>query len=77
MQKVEQDGSFTLPSDVLRRAAHVVIGASDGGDGVKREGALSFSVKDFQAQTANGVLALAEPIWSKLTVLLDLRQRQR
>jgi hypothetical protein len=64
VQKVEQDGRFTLTGDVLRRAARVVVGASDGEDSVKREGAVSFSAEDFQAQTANGVLALAEPVWS-------------
>src|SRR5262249_30240706 len=64
-QKVDQDGNFTLPADVLRRAAHIVVGASDDKDGVKREGALSFSAEDFQAQTANGVLALAEPVWAR------------
>ena len=63
-QKVDQDGNFTLPADVLRRAAHVVVGASDDKDGVKREGALRFSAEDFRAQTNNGVLALAEPVWS-------------
>jgi hypothetical protein len=63
-QKVDQDGNFTLPADVLRRAARVVVGASDDKDGVKREGALRFSTEDFRAQTNNGVLALAEPVWS-------------
>jgi hypothetical protein len=63
-QKVDQEGNFALPADVLRRAAHVVVGASDDKDGVKREGALRFSTEDFRAQTNNGVLALAEPVWS-------------
>ena len=63
-QRVDQDGNFTLPADVLRRAAHVVVGASDDKDGVKREGALRFSAEDFRAQTNTGVLALAEPVWS-------------
>src|ERR1700722_3118243 len=46
-QKVDQDGNFALPADVLRRAAQVVVGASDDKDAVKREGALRFSTEDF------------------------------
>src|SRR3984885_10283907 len=62
-QRVDQDGNFTLPADVLRRAAHVVVGASDDKDGVKREGAIRISPESFRAQTRARAVALAEPLW--------------
>ncbi|HSU99631.1 MAG TPA: hypothetical protein VLI91_05955 [Roseiarcus sp.] len=65
-QKVEQDGGFTLSHDILGRAATVVVGASDDKEGVRSEGELRLSAEDFRAQAANGVLALAEPVWSRL-----------
>lgn len=65
--KVGADGNFAIPPEVLKKARFVVIGAPRG-ESVDTEGALRYRVSDFEAAAANGTLALAEGVWSRLRI---------
>lgn len=61
-QDVKEDGSFTIPADVLKGAHRVVVGATDDRGGVL-EGASRFRASEFAEVTKGGNLAIAEGIW--------------
>ena len=64
-QEVGNDGKFTIPADLLKRAHRVILGASDGKGGIQTEASVSYRGNEFLAQIKDGTLALAEGIWSR------------
>ena len=64
-QDIPEDGHFALPQDVLKRAARIVLGASNGKAVVSTEASLSFRAEEFMSQLRGNTLALAEGIWSR------------
>ena len=62
-QEVGDDGSFTIPADILRKAHRVVIGAV-GERGEMLEGASRFRATEFAGLAREGTVAIAEGIWS-------------
>jgi hypothetical protein len=66
-EEVGADGAFTVPAEALERASRVVVGAADGKGGIEADGALTYRAAEFTAQIQKGTLALAEPVWSRLS----------
>jgi hypothetical protein len=63
---VPSDGSFRLPDEVLQRAHLIVLGASDGRGGVRKDATVSYRAEEFAAQIKDGTLALAEGVCTRL-----------
>lgn len=62
-QPVRDDGSFSLPPDVLKKAHRIVVGAAGEKDAVL-EGAAYFRTEEFISAARRGEIAIAEGIWS-------------
>ncbi|NOT87475.1 MAG: hypothetical protein HOP03_04760 [Lysobacter sp.] len=65
-QNIDDDGRFNIPTDVLDRAHRVVLGAPDDKTGIRADALITYRAGEFLAQIADGRLALAERIWSRL-----------
>jgi hypothetical protein len=63
-QKIETDGAFAIPPDVLKKARYIVFGAPKD-KGIAAEGSMRFRAREFEVAAANQTIALAEGIWSR------------
>lgn len=63
--RVDPDGGFDLPDEILKSADTILIGAPDAAQGVRRDAALSYAAEDFRAEIREGTLAVAEAVWSR------------
>ena len=48
--RVDPDGGFDLPDEILKSADTILIGAPDAAQGVRRDAALSYAAEDFRAE---------------------------
>ncbi len=64
--KIDEEGNFALPAEVLKKSDQIVIGVSTEEGNIAAQGALRYRSSEFASSLSDGVFALAEGAWARL-----------